>query len=340
LAGPTGVAVDKFGNLFICDYGNKRLRKVNSSGIISTIAGNGTAGYTGDGIAATASEINGPYGIATDTAGNVYFGDALNNRVRKINLLGIITTVAGTGTGGYSGDGAAATLAELSTPQGIAIDSSNNLYISDNGNNLIRKVNASGIITTIAGNGSAGYSGDGVAATSTSLNEPGGVFVKGGEIFIADRFNNRVRKVNSIGIISTIAGDGTSGYSGDGGPATMAELALPNSLIIDTSGNCYITDGFNNVIREVINNTTGVKNKVSDPAFQVYPDPAKDKLFITGISGDFSYRVYSISGACVKQTTLQKGNDIISIQDIGSGTYFLEINSGYSNCSTLRFIKE
>ena len=340
LAGPTGVAVDKFGNLFICDYGNKRIRKVNSSGIISTIAGNGTAGYTGDGIAATATEIDGPFGITTDSVGDVYFADALNNRIRKINLTGIITTVAGTGTGGYSGDGVAATSAELFTPQGIAIDSLNNLYVSDNGNNRIRKLNSSGIITTVAGNGIGGYSGDGVAATSTSLEEPGGVFVKGGEIFIADRFNNRIRKVNSIGIISTIAGDGTPGYSGDGGPATAALLALPNSVIVDTSGNCYIADGFNNVIREVINNTTGIKNIVSDPVFHVYPNPANDKLFITGLSGDFSYSIYSISGAFVKQNRLQNGNDLISIQDINPGTYFLEINSGYSNCSKVSFIKE
>ncbi len=222
---------------------------------ISTIAGNGTAGYSGDSGAATSAELFFPEEVAVDASGNVYIADLRNNRIRKVTAAtGIITTFAGTGTAGYSGDGGAATSAELSYPAGVAVDASRNVYIIDD--NRIRKVTAAtGIITTIAGNGTAGYSGDGGAATSAELYYSNGVAVDAsGTIYIVD--NNRIRKVtSSTGIITTIAGNGTAGYTGDKGPATAAELSYPGGVAVDALGNVYIADVANNRIRKITAST-------------------------------------------------------------------------------------
>ena len=169
LAGPTGVALDASGNLYIADYGNNRIRKVSPSGIITTVAGNGTDGFSGDNGPATSAELADPWGVALDASGNLYIADIYNNRIRKVSPSGIITTVAGNGTGGYSGDNGPATSAELYDPSGVALDASGNLYIADYGNDRIRKVSPSGIITTVAGNGTVGYSGDNGPATIAEL---------------------------------------------------------------------------------------------------------------------------------------------------------------------------
>jgi N-acetylneuraminic acid mutarotase len=257
---PTGVAVDPSGNFYIVDADNNRIRKVTAStGIITTVAGNGTAGYSGDGGAATSAELDTPFGVAVDASGNLYIVDVNNDRIRKVTAsTGIITTVAGNGTWGYSGDGGAATSAELFSPFGVAVDASGNLYIADSGNNLIRKVTAStGIITTVAGNGTGGYSGDSGAATGAELNSPFGVAVDAsGNIYIVDSGNNRIRKVTaSTGIITTVAGNGTAGYSGDSGAGTSAELNSPFGVAVDASGNLYIADTYNLVIRTVTAST-------------------------------------------------------------------------------------
>jgi len=257
LNAPYGVAVDESGNVYIADEGNNRIRKVSTSGIITTIAGNGTPGFSGDGGAATAAELNNQVGVAVDGSGNVYIVERTNNRIRKVNTSGVITTIVGNGAFGYSGDGGAATAAELYEPQGVAVDGSENVYIADFNNNRIRKVNTSGVITTIAGNGTRGYSGDGGAATEAELSGPSGVAIDAsGNIYIADAGNGRIRKVITSGVISTIAGNGTVGYSGDGGAATAAELFYPTSVAIDGSGNVYIADTYNNFVRKM--NTIGV----------------------------------------------------------------------------------
>jgi sugar lactone lactonase YvrE len=169
---------------------------VNTSGTISTIAGNGTQGYNGDGIAATSAELNWPQGVAVDGSGNVYIADMGNNRIREVNTSGTISTFAGNGTGGYNSDGIAATAAELNFPVGVAIDGSGNVYIVDEDNSRIREVNTSGTISTFAGNGTSGYNSDGIAATAAELNYPGGVAVDGiGNVYIGDEFNQRVREV-------------------------------------------------------------------------------------------------------------------------------------------------
>jgi sugar lactone lactonase YvrE len=269
LGQPAGVAIDSLGNIYIADQQNQRIRKVTTNGIISTIAGNGTEGYSGDGGPAVSAEMHYPYGIAVDAWGNIYFSDPGNNCVRKINTAGIILTVAGvqsTGWGGYSGDGGPATSATLSTPMGLAIDGSGNLYIADWGNGRIRKVSTTGIISTIAGNGVAipisGNAGDGGLATVAEIDAPQGVAVDAsGNVYIADYNGNTVRKVNTNGIISTIAGvvgnpNINGGYNGDGILATTAELYNPTDVAVDNTGNVYISDANNSRIRLV--NVNGI----------------------------------------------------------------------------------
>jgi len=246
LGGPTGVAVDSTGNLYIADDGNSRVRKVLPSGIISTVAGGGNGG---DGGPATSAQLF-PWSVAVDSGGSLYISDSINNRVREVSSSGIITTVAGSGTSGYSGDGGPASNAQLASPTGVAVDSVGNLYIADQYNFRIRKVSPGGVITTVAGTGALGYSGDGGPATSAQLYLPAGVAVdSGGNLYIADQHNSRVRKVSPSGIITTIAGNGTSGYSGDGGPATSAQLYSPSGVAVDSTGDIYVSDSEENAVR-------------------------------------------------------------------------------------------
>ena len=245
---PYGVAVSASGAVYVADGGNDRIRKI-SGGTITTVAGQGTGGYDGDGGPATKALLNYPEDVALDSAGNLYIADTGNNVIRKVDSKGVITTVAGTGTAGYSGDNGPATSAELNLPYGLAVDSSGNLYIADWGNNRIREV-SKGIIRTVAGTGTAGYSGNGGPATSAQINNPYGVAVDGSTLYIADTGNHAIRKV-SKGVITTVAGTGTAGFSGDGGPATSAQLNYPYHVAIDRAGSLYIADTYNNRIREV-----------------------------------------------------------------------------------------
>jgi uncharacterized protein (TIGR03437 family) len=252
LAEPAGVAVDRAGNLYIADARSQRVRKVSPTGTISTVAGNGTQDFSGDGGPATSASLSWPKGVAVDSAGNLYVADDENLRIRKVSPGGTISTVAGNGTVGFSGDGGPATNAWLHWPHGVAPDSAGNLYIADAGNHRIRKVNSAGTITTVAGNGSAGFSGDGSLATSASLNYPRGVAVDGaGNVYIADALNNRIRKIAPAGTITTVAGNGNPGYSGDGGPATRGSLKSPYGVALDGAGSLYIADSGNGRIRKV-----------------------------------------------------------------------------------------
>ncbi len=254
-ASPSAVAYDSKGDLFIADTNNNVIREVSVTGVVTTIAGNGEQGFSGDGGAATSAELNAPTGIAIDSSGNLYIADSQNNRIREVSN-GIITTVAGNGIAGYAGDGGSATSAELDLPTAVAVDATGNLYIADTDNQRIREVSG-GKITTIAGNGEQGFGGDGGAATSAELDTPMGVAVDtSGNIYIADSHNNRIREV-SHGTINTVAGSGpvtfSGGYSGDGGSATAAQLARPTGVAIDAAGDIYIADTNNNRLREVGN---------------------------------------------------------------------------------------
>jgi len=257
LAEPTSVAFDAAGNLYIADYMNNRIRKVDTNGVITTVAGNGTPDSTGDGGLATKAAIHLPWGVAVDGAGNIYFSERINSRVRRVNPLGIINTIAGTGSSGYFGDGGLARQAQLYNPTGLAVDGAGNLYIADTVNGRIRIVKTDGTIQTVAGKGAASALGDGGLATNASLSSPQGVMVdSSGTIYIAE--GNRIRKVtNSTGIITTVAGGSGASATGDGGPAINASLQTPGGVIVDGAGNIYIGDTANNRVRRV-DGTTGV----------------------------------------------------------------------------------
>ncbi len=294
---PGAMVIDSNGNIYFADSGNHRVRKI-SSGTITTFAGNGTPGFTGDGGPAASAELNNPVGLALDSSGNLFIADAGNNLIREVSSSGKISTFAGDGKqgAGYAGDGGPATNAQLNDPTGVAVDKYGNVYIADAANNVIRKV-ADGYISTfiggaatfeqlhhpdaivvdqyldlfiadtvgrrvavytgsgnfvvLAGNTSFGFSGDGIPAVQASLYDPMGVAVdSSGNIFIADTINCRIRLVSN-GLISTIAGTGFPGFYGDGGPATQADVYFPRAVTVDSSGNVYIADSANNVIRKL-----------------------------------------------------------------------------------------
>ena len=312
---PAGLAMDSSGNMYILVPGTGRVRKVTPDGIITTYAGNGASGFSGDGGAATSAQLFPGQGIAVDGSGNLYIADLYNNRVRKVDPSGIITTVAGSGTanaigqGGYSGDGGPATSAMLNLPKAVAVDAAGNLYIADTSNYRIRRVDKNGVITTVAGNGNVpsnkSDANDGSQATSVAIEQPtsvtldfaGNIYFSGGarvqkvdtagiirtvagtgvlgdtgdngpavgaqvksvaglaadnagNLYVAEN-SYRVRKVDASGIITTVAGNGTRGYTGDGGPAISAQFDDPQDVVVDSAGNLYISDSSANVVRKV-----------------------------------------------------------------------------------------
>jgi sugar lactone lactonase YvrE len=258
LAFPDGVSADSSGKLFIADFYNNRIRQLDTgTGIISTVAGNGDYDSSGDSGAATQAGLGAPSGITLDSSGDLFVAEYATSRIRRVDTnTGIITTVAGNGTRGFSGDGGPATSAKLYffNGSGLAVDASGDLFIADTGNNRIRRVDTTtGIITTVAGNGTEGHSGDGGPATSSELYFPYGVAVDSyGNLLIADSLNSVIRRVDATtGIITTVAGNGTGGHSGDGGPATAAQLLWPRGVAVDSSGDLFIADMGNNRIRGI-----------------------------------------------------------------------------------------
>jgi uncharacterized protein (TIGR03437 family) len=257
---PQSVAADSQGNLYIADTGNERIRVVGANGSIGTYAGTGVRGSTGG--PAAAATFNEPSGIALDSAGNLYVADAASFRIRKIGTAGIVSTVAGNGTAVSSGDNGPALSAGLGTPVAVTLDAGGSIYIAESDGNRVRKVDPQGNITTVAGTGTAGFGGDNGPATAALLNGPDGVAVdSAGNLYIADQFNYRVRKVDSKGIIGTFAGIGLPAYGGDGGLATAAGLGLVSSIAVDAAGDVFIGDPNNGRIRMV--NPSGVITTVA-----------------------------------------------------------------------------
>jgi sugar lactone lactonase YvrE len=249
-----GVGASPSGTAYIADTKNNRIRMVTAAGMIVTVAGNGIQGSVGDGGPAVSASLNNPYGVTADGNGNVYIADSYNHRIRKVDASGIISTVAGNGTQGSDGDNGPATAAQLNGPRNLAVDRNGNLFIADTDNNLVRKVTyPTGTITTIAGTGSPSYGGDDGPAVSAGLNMPTGVAVDGsGNVYIADAGNNRIRKISTSGTITTVAGTGIYGFSGDGGPATSARLAHPFGVAVDLSGTVYVADFYNSRVRKIV----------------------------------------------------------------------------------------
>jgi len=330
---PVYVAVDPDGNLFIADSLNHRVRKVDASGTVTTYAGNGAAGFSGDGGPAGQASLNGPLGVCLDTRGNVYIADEFNARIRRVDASGAITTVAGNGIRAYGGDGGPAAAASLFIGIRCAVDSAGNLYIAEQGAHRIRRVDPGGTIVTYAGSGSQGFSGDGGPATSAALNNPTAVATDAsGNVYFADQFNHRVRKVTTSGIISTIAGNGAIGFSGEGGPATSASLNFPGGLVVDGNGDVYFSDDENNRIRKITPGGTistvagnGTKGFSGDggPAtsamlrnqFGVALDAAGNLY----IADTLNHRVRKVSGVASGLLPSFTANNVSGVGGFGSG---------------------
>ncbi|MEO6540212.1 MAG: NHL repeat-containing protein, partial [Ferruginibacter sp.] len=290
---PNGLVFDAAGNMYIGDLVNQRIRKIDvSTGFISTIAGTGTGGYNGDGILAVNAQINNPTALVFDGNGDLYFSDRFNHRVRKITMsLGIISTVAGTGTGGFNGDGIVATTAQLNWPNNVSFDATGDLFIADWQNYRARKVDKNtGIISTIAGTGVSGYNGDGIAATTAQLGGPAAIiFDNAGNTFISDYSGARIRKITkSTGLISTIAGNGTFGYNGDGIAATTALLNGCWSLRFDAAENMYVGDAGNHRVRK-ITKSTGLISTIAGTGTNGYNG---DGISATTAQLYFPYNIY------------------------------------------------
>lgn len=264
LDSPAGVAVNVAGDIYIADTHNQRIRKV-SGGTITTIAGTGVAGFSGDNGAAASAQLSNPTALALDSSGNLYIADTDNHRIRKISGT-TITTVAGNGEQAFSGDGASATAAGIDSPNGVAVDAAGKIYIGDTRNQRVRVVDATGMISTLAGNGSKAYGGDGGAAAGASLARPRGLSVDAqGNIYIADSDNNRIRVIATTGkIISTVAGNGSQGFAGDGGPAVNAILDTPRAPAAQAPGVFAFSDTNNQLVRGVsadgVTHTLGGQN--------------------------------------------------------------------------------
>lgn len=343
LRGVRGLALDTAGNLLIADAENHCIRKINAAGIISTIAGTGTASYSGDFGPATAAMMNLPSGIAADKRGNIYIADFNNNAVRHIRPDGNIYIFAGTSGAGYSGDGGPATAAQLNTPARIYIDTSGNVYIDDYGNNRIRKVDATGTITLVAGTGMPAFNGDGGPATAAALNEPVGMAKDDtGNLYIADWKNHRIRKVNPSGIISTIAGNGIPALLGDGGPPLEASFNAPIGVWVAANGHLLIADQVNHAIREidplgvVDNSVPGIKKGM--PYVTAFPNPGSRLVTITatGCPAGAAITVADMAGRVVFASTTKKASKYTETIDLGTtpaGIYALKVDAGGSSYS-------
>ena len=401
LHGPNGVAVDPFGNVFIEDFYNFRVRKVNTLGYISTFAGTGIGGYSGDSSLAPSCEIkpngvttdthgnlyisdnsfgavrkvnaytniithyagrinyngysgdtglavnaemNGPRGMCFDRKGNLFIADVNNHVIRRVDSLGIMWTFAGNTFPFYAGDLGLARYASLDSPYDVASDKWNNIYIADYRNNVIRKVDTNNVITTVAGNSFIGYTGDNGPAIAATLHGPRGVTVdKNGFIYIADAYNHVIRMVDTFGIITTVAGNGTPGFGGDHGAAIGANLYFPQDVAIDTFLNLYIADADNQRIRKVYVATAGVKNISSAYNLNAYPNPAQNYINIAGLKANDKVAIFNILGTQLTQNWLVSNEAVqtFPLDKLNTGIYLLQVWDGNGNKkAVVRVVKE
>ncbi len=347
LTNPIAVTLDGAGNIYIADEGDNIIRKVSTSGIITTVAGSGYYGFSGDGGAATLAKLNLACGVAVDHAGNLYIADQENSRIRKVNTIGVISTFAGSATAGFSGDGGIAIAAKLDTPTDVAVDIIGNVYIADTRNNCVRKVDTFGIITTVAGTGSrtGGFSGDGGPAIAAQLNFPVAIKVDDwGNLYIADLNNERIRMVDTSGMINTIAGNGIVGFSGDGGLATSAKFNNPFGIAISQSdpGRVYIADYSNNRIRllealeavAAVNKPTGIS---------AYPNPAHDEVTVVAATTPgpgAQITLTDVAGHVVYGSPMLLKTQTIDLQHLPAGIYVLQMTDGTGAKTNVKVVKE
>lgn len=319
LYSPAGIALDAAGNLYIADRGNAVIRMVSPSGIISTVAGNGSTGYNGENVDALDAQFA-PHGVAVDPAGNLYIADLVNYRVRKVDVNGKVTTVAGNGSEGYSGDGGLATKAELESPYDVAVDATGNIFIADGFNGVVRMVDPLGKISSIAGTGYLSPVKGATPALSTPMIPIGVAVDSSGVLYITDIFNNEIFSVvPSTGNIATIAGNGTLAFSGDGGVAISASLATPIAPVVDKKGNLFFADAGNYRVREVskfiIQTVAGAGNGDGGPAGQAFLNTPSDAAY--DASGNL-YIADTANGA-LRKVSVSNGN-VTSIGSFGLST--------------------
>ncbi|MBE2288734.1 MAG: T9SS type A sorting domain-containing protein [Chitinophagaceae bacterium] len=305
------VAIDRRGNIYLADAFYHRVRKIDVYGNITTFAGTGIAGYNGDGIAAIGANLNSPYAVKVDDTGNVYIGDRRNFRLRKVDTFGIITTIAGTGVAGFSGDGGAATAAKTNGLISISLDTSGNIFFSDS--TRVRKIAADGTVITVAGNGVLAFFGDGGLATAASIR-PAAIFVdKTGVLYIADGTNHRIRKVGVDGVINTIAGTGMAGGEGDWGPALIAKLCTPIGIAVNVDGDIYFSNQCGASVKMITNKDLAlIRTEGTElPIMVVAPNPAQGTIRVT-LAGQWT--------GVVKMTVTNEAGKVVSQFDGRSGT--------------------
>lgn len=341
---PKGLAVDTLGNVFIADGFNNRVRKVDvTTGLISTITGNGIGSHTGDGGNASLATVWNPWDICFDRWGNLYIADLGNNVVRKISAtMGIISTYAGNGSTLFSGEGGQATNAGIHGIHGLCCDEFGNLYMAGRYVSRVMKVSPSGILTTIAGNGLGNSTGDGGPATAAQLNPQKLAYDKAGNLYVSCYYKHTVRKINTAGIITTVVGDTTAGFAGDGGLAIAAKVNNPCGISFDTCNNMYMCDASNKRIRKVDFNPTCEPITKVDPlvtntlATSIYPNPATTHITLTSTEPISHIAIINTLGQQLVQTTSNKTQTTIPINHLPPGSYIIKINNRYAG----RFVKQ
>ncbi|MDH5413221.1 MAG: T9SS type A sorting domain-containing protein [Flavobacteriaceae bacterium] len=324
---PTGLTFDNYQNLYIADLANLRIRKVNlETGSRMTLVGQRSETEAPN----INASLGGPFNVVFDKIGNLYISINGDSKVSKVDFsTGKISTVAGTGVAGFSGDGVLAKESQLSNPTGLALDGKGNLFISDSGNERIRKVDLStGIISTVAGTGVTGFSGDGFEATKTQLSNPLGLAVdKQGDLYVVDRGNNRVRKINmSTGIITTIAGTGEEGYSGDGDLARNAKLSNPTGLAFNNQGDLFVVDRGNNRIRKISGLTSNAEELELASNLLVYPNPSTDKITIE-LKNNLELNRATLFDIRGKQVKVQMTDKTLNVSRLPRGIYVLRLET-------------
>jgi trimeric autotransporter adhesin len=358
--GISSLTIDAYDNLYIGD-GNHCIRKVyNVTGIITTVAGTGVGGYTTDGIPATSSQLNAPADVLLDKKGNIYIADYANRRVRMVDTFGIITTIAGIGivTYGYGGDGGPADTTAIAPPTGLCMDDTGNLYIADWSSRIL-KVDTFGIISTYAGNGISGSGGDGGPASAANITPFKITMDVQNNLYISEGIPgggvgpHKIRKVSTSGIITTVAGTEFWGFSGDGGPATAAQLHKPRGIALDTCDNIYICDAWNNRVRKVLfypdcpdtteggtDTTLNSTSLLPKSNISIFPNPVLEELHINGVAESATYSIADIAGKQLQYGTLKMGNNSVLLVNFSPGIYLVTITEADGRVMVNKIHKE